>query len=317
MGTSEQTSGRQMDDATLQWIPADWPESLQAAVGHVGAALVALLAVLVGYLVASYVARAASRPICQRVDQTLGKFVGKVIYYGIMLAVIGLVLGSVGIEVGGLATILAAAGFAVGLAFQGTLSHFAAGVLLLVFRPFKVGDFVQVAGVMGTVDEIDLFTTTLDTPDNRRIIIPNSMISGSTIENISRHQHRRVEVNVGVAYEACIDRTREALTRACVVLQEQIVSGEGRGHSVLLSELGDHAVQWTVRAWVNASDFLAMREALTVEIKQQLDAAEIAIPFPQMDVHLHRLDGGDPTGLSSRTRPRLRHEAREIRRESV
>jgi small conductance mechanosensitive channel len=276
------------------------------------------LAIFIGYLFASYLSRVASGSVCRRVDQTLGKFIGKVIFYGVLLGVVGAVLSQVGVKLGGLATILAAAGFAIGLAFQGTLSNFAAGVLLLVFRPFKVGDFINAAGVMGKVNEIDLFTTTLDTPDHRRIIVPNSSISGSTIENVSYHRHRRAEVLVGVAYSADIDRTREALTNACLALGDRMVQGEGRGYMVILSDLGTSSVNWIVRAWVASTDFFAAREMLTVEVKRQLDSAGITIPFPQMDVHLFRegaIDGEFESGLNQRQRPRLRAMAADIRRD--
>ena len=289
------------------------------AAGYLLPAALAVLAIFIGYLVASYLSRVASGPVCRRVDQTLGKFIGKVIFYGVLLGVVGGVLSQVGVKLGGIATILAAAGFAIGLAFQGTLSNFAAGVLLLVFRPFKVGDFINAAGVMGKVNEIDLFTTTLDTPDHRRIIVPNSSISGSTIENVSFHRHRRAEVLVGVAYSADIDRTREALTQACLAMGDRVVQGEGRGHMVLMSDLGSSSVNWIVRAWVASADFFAAREMLTVHVKRHLDAAGITIPFPQMDIHLFRESGPESEsdlGLNQRQRPRLRAAASEASRES-
>jgi len=286
------------------------------AAGYLVTAVLAILAIFVGYLVARYLSRIASGPVCRRVDQTLGKFIGKVIFYAVMLGVTGGVLSQIGVKLGGLATILAAGGFAVGLAFQGSLSNFAAGVLLLVFRPFKVGDVIQAAGVMGKVNEIDLFTTTLDTPDFRRIIVPNSSISGNTIENVSFHPHRRAEVLVGVAYGACIDRTREALTQACLALGDSLVTGEGRGHTVMMTELGTSSVNWTVRAWVPSADFFVAREQLTVEVKRHLDAAGITIPFPQMDVHLVRQPDADEDRLSPpRQRPRLRTAAGGFGRE--
>lgn len=292
------------------------------AAGYLLPAAVSLLAIFMGYLVASYLSRVASGPVCRRIDQTLGQFIGKVIFYGVLLGVVGAVLSQIGVKLGGLATILAAAGFAVGLAFQGTLSNFASGVLLLVFRPFKVGDFINAAGVMGKVNEIDLFTTTLDTPDHRRIIVPNSSISGSTIENVSFHRHRRAEVLVGVAYSADVDRTREALTNACLALGDRVIEGEERGYAVILSDLGSSSVNWIVRAWVASSDFFAAKELLTIEVKRQLDAVGIGIPFPQMDVHLFREGEGEGTaendlGLSQRQRPRLRATAAEVRQQTT
>lgn len=287
------------------------------AIQYVVSACLALIAVLVGYLAATYLARIISGPVCKRVDETLGKFIGRTVFYAVMLSVFGVVLSQFDIKVGGVATILAAAGFAVGLAFQGTLSNFAAGVLLLVFRPFKVGDMINAAGMMGRVNEIDLFTTTLDTPDNRRIIVPNSAISGGTIENVSYHRHRRVEVIVGVAYASSLDATRNALTRAAESLKEKMIEGEGRGYAVILATLADSSVQWKVRIWANSVDYFAVSEQLTQAIKQELDAAAISIPFPQMDVHLHRIDAADATSSVPRNRPRLSMTARELRRETA
>ncbi|MGB7325309.1 MAG: mechanosensitive ion channel domain-containing protein, partial [Rubripirellula sp.] len=216
------------------------------------------------------------------------------------------VLSKLGAPLGGLAAMLAAAGFAVGLAFQGTLSNFASGVLMLVFRPFKVGDVVNAGGVMGKVNEIDLFTTTLDTPDNRRIIVPNSSISGGTIENISFHQHRRVEVLVGVDYNADLDQTRAALDVAVSHISEAVIQGEGRGAQVILSDLGASSVNWKVRAWVASKNYWPIHEALTAQVKRQLDGAGISIPFPQLDVHISRNEE------EAATRPRVRPSRREM-----
>jgi small conductance mechanosensitive channel len=170
--------------------------------------------------------------------------------------------------------------------------------------------------MMGRVNEIDLFTTTLDTPDNRRIIVPNSSISSGTIENISYHQHRRVEVLVGVAYAANIDATRAALTAAAASLAAMTIPGEGRGYTVILASLADSSVQWKVRVWARSIDFFAVTEQLTQAIKQELDAAKIQIPFPQMDVHLHRIDAAEKTRGTMPIRSRLSVAARELRREA-
>ncbi len=286
------------------------------AIEYVLPAACALLAIFVGYLVAKYLSRIISAPICKRVDETLGKFIGRITFYGVLLSVTGYVLNHIGIRMGGVATILAAAGFAIGLAFQGTLSNFSAGVLLLVFRPFKVGDMINAAGVMGKVNEIDLFTTTLDTPDNRRLVVPNSSISGGTIENVSFHKHRRVEVIVGVAYASSLDATRQALTAAAESIRDRLVEGEGRGYSVILATLADSSVQWKVRFWTASADFFPVTELLTQAIKRQLDINAIQIPFPQMDVHLYRDDAADE-GEALRQRPRLSVAAREVRREAV
>lgn len=259
--------------------------------GYLLPAVGALLAVMIGYMVASYLARVASGPVCRRVDQTLGKFLGRVIFYSVLLGVIAGVLSQIGVKLGGLATILAAAGFAIGLAFQGTLSNFAAGVMLLVFRPFKVGDMIVASGLTGKVNEIDLFTTTLDTPDHRRIILPNSSIFGSTIENISYHQVRRVEVAVSVAFQADLELTRETLHQAALDLGERMIQGEGRGHMVLLVDLTGNTLNWVVRAWVASTDFFPARDTLTAAVKARLQQAAIPIAYPHMNLHVHPTDG--------------------------
>lgn len=274
------------------------PAMLSAAIG--------LFVIFLGYLTAKYLMRVVSQPVCRRVDETLGKFVGKIVFYLIMFGVVGAVLSKLGAPLGGLAAMLAAAGFAIGLAFQGTLSNFASGVLMLVFRPFKVGDFVTAAGVSGKVNEIDLFTTTLDTPDNRRIIVPNSSIAGGTIENITHHRHRRIEVLVGVEYSADLQTTRIALTQAVENLSEFMIPGENRGSAVVLAGLGDSAVQWKVRLWVAASDYWPVNEKLIGEVKTQLDFAGIGIPFPQMDIHVKGDEGFLSMAGTTKVRPTRR-----------
>ena len=246
----------------------------------------AVLVLMIAFFVAKLIARLASVPICQRVDETLGRFVAKLIFYAIMtFAVLG-VLGMFGVSVASFAAVVAAAGFAIGLAFQGSLSNFAAGVLLLVFRPFKVGDVVCAAGLTATVTEIDLFHTVFDTFDNRRVIVPNSVISAGTIENISHHGQRRVNVDVGVDYAADIDHTREVLMAAAASLSEYLIDTEDRGASAKVSGLGDCSVNWSVRFWTTADDFGTVKEKLCIAIKQHLDRAGIDIPYPRMDVQL-------------------------------
>lgn len=249
--------------------------------------LSALLILVVAYFLSSFVSRLASQPITRRVDETLGRFIGKLVFYSIMTFTLLGILGMFGISVASFAAVIAAAGFAIGLAFQGTLSNFAAGILLLVFRPFKVGDVVSAGGITGKVYEIDLFSTTFDTPDNRRIIVPNSQIYGNTIENITFHQHRRVDVHVGVEYRAGIDETRAALTSAAESLRARLIDEEGRGYQVYLLELADSSVNWVIRFWTTAGDFWEVKELLTAAVKESLESQNISIPFPQMELHLN------------------------------
>ena len=251
-------------------------------------AITVLVVIVVAFFIASFLARMGSSPVRKRVDETLGRFVGKLIFYLIMVCAILGVLQYFGIGVASFAAVLAAAGFAIGLAFQGTLSNFSAGIMLLVFRPFKVGDVINAAGITAKVNEIDLFTTTFDTPDNRRIIVPNGAIASSTIENISFHAERRVDVSVGTDYGADLQKTRDTLTAAAESLKEFVIEGEGRGYQIVLGDLGDSAIGWTVRFWTSAGDYWAVKEKLTAAVKDHLDAAEIGIPYPQIDVHMQQ-----------------------------
>ena len=216
-------------------------------------------------------------------DETLSIFLAKLLRWSILLLVGMTCLGYFGIQTTGFAAIIGAAGLAIGLAFQGTLSNFAAGAMLLIFRPYKVGDVVNVAGYLGKVDEIELFTTTIDTLDRRRVIIPNSSIYGTVIENITFHGVRRAEVAVGAAYSADIDQTRAALERA-VRSVSLVVSDPSP--DVVLVELGNSSVNWMVRGYARRDQFADAKQAIIRAVKNELDHAGIGIPFPQLEIHI-------------------------------
>jgi small conductance mechanosensitive channel len=196
-------------------------------------------------------------------------------------------LGVFGVPVASFAAILAAVGFAVGLALQGTLSNFASGVMLLLFRPFKAGDVVNAAGITAKVVAIDLFTTQFDTFDNRRIIVPNGSIFGSTIENVSFHPIRRADLAIGVSYDADLRQTREVLQRVADSVEGRLPDDEApAAPQVYLTGLGASSVDYAVRVWTTSADLWTVKERLAVDAKNALDAAGIGIPYPQMDVHL-------------------------------
>ncbi|MEM7627254.1 MAG: mechanosensitive ion channel domain-containing protein [Planctomycetota bacterium] len=278
-------TGEKAGDLVSDAFGGDTDALTQLAVDYGLPAVLMLLVLIVAYFVGKFLGRAVSSPVTKKVDPTLGKFTGKLVFYIVMIGALLGVLGKVGVSVASFAAVIAAAGFAVGLAFQGTLSNFAAGVMLLVFRPFKVGDVINAAGITAKVDEIDLFTTSFDTPDNRHIVVPNSSIFGSTIENITHHPERRVDVAVGCDYSASLDKTREVLTKAVESVEGRI-DGEGRGFQIFLSELGGSSVDWAVRVWFPTADYWAKKEELIRAVKMHLDDAGIGIPFPQMDVHV-------------------------------
>ena len=246
----------------------------------------ALVILFIAFLLSAWVRRILLGAMTRaKLDITLAKFISNAAKWGILVLAVLMVLSVFGIQTASFAVVIGALGLAIGLAFQGTLSNVASGMMLLIFRPFKVGDVVNLAGTVCKVDEIQLFFTTVDTFDNRRVIIPNSKIFGEVIENITYHQKRRADVVVGVAYSADIDETRAALERAVERVEKKL---EGEPHQVWLDSLGDSAVVWHLRVWCNTADWGDCRQEIIKRAKESLDEAEIGIPFPQMDVHFFR-----------------------------
>lgn len=244
----------------------------------------ALLLLVVTLVAAGWAQRVVFRSLDREtLDATLTRFAAKAARYTVLILGGLAILSVFGISVASFAAILAAGAFAIGLALQGTLGHFAAGTMLLIFRPFKVGDFVSVAGISGKVVEIELFTTLFDTPDNRRIVVPNGEIFGTTIENVTFHPTRRVDVNVGTDYGADLQETRAILEE---VARSSAKVLKDPAPQVYLNELGGSSINWVVRVWTDTPDYWGVRERVTQEVKDALDRAEIGIPFPQMDVHL-------------------------------
>ncbi len=248
-----------------------------------GGKILAVIVLLVVAWVLGAWARRAIGTLLERpqVDRTLGRFLGNFARWVIFVMAIVLCLGLFGFNITGVAALVGAAGLTIGLALQGSLSNLAAGVMILVLRPFKIGDLIQVAGHTGKVDDIDLFNTKVDTGDNRRLILPNGQIFGSVMENITHHPWRRCDVVVGTAYAADLKRTRAALRKAGESLS---MRDSSKQVDVLLQNLGNNAVEWTVRVWVPTADFLVCKDQLIESIKNHLDGEEISIPFPQMEV---------------------------------
>ena len=246
-------------------------------------AFLALAVAWISYIIASAVGRYVGGLVSRKVDLTLGKFLTKAVRNLLMIVVAMGVLSYFNVDVTGLAAVLAAISFAIGMALQGTLGNFASGVMLLLFRPFKVDDYIVLSDTEGTVEEIDLFTTRINTLDNRHVIVPNGEIFGSKLENYTRNKLRRVDVNVGAAYSANLDRTREALERAVMSVPEGVTSPPPQ---VYLNQLGASSVDWQLRVWCEPVNYWGVKENLTAAAKQQLDLANIGIPFPQMDIHV-------------------------------
>ena len=284
-------------DAARAWdglrtgdVAAAWPLLEQFVLPLIFAVLILLVGLFASRILSGMLTRGLRRA---RLDETLVRFFGKLVFYAGLVFTLISTVSYLGIPMTSFAAALAAAGFAIGMALSGTLSSFAAGIMLLIFRPFKVGDVVAVAGLgVAKVHAIELFQTTLDTFDNRRFIVSNKEVFDNSIENLSHHPERRIEVNVGTDYDADLVRVREVLNAACDSLSELRVDGEGRGHQVYLLQMGASSIDWAVRFWAPSADFASTKEKLTEAVRVHLDQADISIPFPQMDVHLEAASTG-------------------------
>lgn len=244
----------------------------------------AIVLLIIGRWVAGKVGRSVRRSLEKaKVDSVLVPFFSGLANYTVLAVVIIAVLSLFGIQTTSLVAVLATAGLAIGLALQGTLSNFAAGVMLLMFRPFKIGDYVEVGGSAGSVAEVGLFSSVLNTPDNVQITVPNSAIFGQTIKNYSANEIRRIDLVVGVSYGDDLGRAMQILSD--VIAKESRVLAEP-APTVAVAELGDSSVNLVVRPWVKGTDYWPTRFDLVRNIKEQLEAGGCSIPFPQRDVHV-------------------------------
>ena len=217
------------------------------------------------------------------VDATLIPFVAKLVYYGVLAVVVIAVLNRLGVATTSVVAIFGAAGLAVGLALQGTLGNFASGVMLLVFRPFSLGDFVDAGGTAGTVMEIGIFSTTLKSPDNIKITVPNSQVYGATISNFNGYDTRRIDLVMGISYDDDIQTAIETI-QGIVTADERVLSDPAP--QIAVSNLGDSSVDLVVRPWCASGDYWPLRFDLTRRLKEGLETAGCSIPYPQRDVHM-------------------------------
>ena len=244
----------------------------------------ALAVLIIGRWVAGMVRKAVRRSLKRgSVDESLIPFLESMAYYVVITITIIAVMNLFGIQTTSLIAVVGAAGLAVGLALQGTLSNFAAGAMLLVFRPFKIGDFVEVGGSAGTVAQIGVFTTTLNTPDNVVILIPNSQVYGQSIKNFSGNDTRRVDMVMGISYGDDIGKAIEVI-KAIIDRDDRVLADPAP--VVAVAELGDSSVNIVVRPWSKGSDYWGLKFDLTRAFKEELEAAGCSIPFPQRDVHV-------------------------------
>jgi small conductance mechanosensitive channel len=223
----------------------------------------------------------------QDVDKTLETFICNLVSMALLVVVVIAAIGALGVETTSFIAIFGAAGLAVGLALQGSLSNFASGVLIVLFRPYRVGDWVEAAGISGSVEQVQILTTILKTGDNKQIIVPNSQIMDSIITNYSANDTSRIDMVVGVSYSDDLDNVRSTL-QDLVAADDRILKEPAV--TIAVSELADSSVNFVVRPWVSTADYWGVKFDLTEAIKKRFDKEDIAFPFPQQDVHLYRED---------------------------
>ena len=244
----------------------------------------AIIIFLIGRWLAKIISRWIEKALIKsRFDKTLAKFVKNLSQIVLLVFVVMAALAPLGVETTQFAVVVGAAGLAIGLALQGSLANFASGFLMIIFRPFKVGDFIEAAGVKGTVKEIQIFNTIVNTPDNIRVIIPNAHLTGGNVLNYTINGTRRVDLVVGISYEDDLKKAKQVI--------EGVLAGDDRvlkdpSPTVAVYELGDSSVNFVVRPWVKSADYWDAYFDITSKVKLALDENGISIPYPQQDVHL-------------------------------
>ncbi len=277
-----------MNELKVPDFAVDWTglyQDFQMVGLDLGIRLIAAIAIFfIGRIVVRFVTNGIRKVLeSQEVDKILESFVSNLVYWTLMTVVIIAAINQIGVQTTSLIAIMGAAGLAVGLAMQGSLANFAAGVLIVMFRPYRVGDFVEVAGVAGAVVQVGILTTILKTGDNKQIIVPNAQIMSSIITNYSANDTRRVDLVIGIGYDDDIDKARDTI-RALVDADDRILKDPAC--LIAVSELADSSVNFVVRPWVKSADYSAVNFALTEAIKRRFDKEGISFPYPQQDVHL-------------------------------
>jgi small conductance mechanosensitive channel len=268
-----------------QWLKeVDTEIFIQYAIDYSVNLIGALLVFLIGKLIAKGIVKFVRNLMGKsELDPIIVSFLSNILYAILFTLVVIAAISTLGVETTSLAAVIAAAGLAIGLSLQNSLSNFASGILVIVFRPFKVGDYIEAGGTAGVVEEVNVFTSHLKTPDNCAVVVPNAQITGGVIKNYSAKKQRRIDLVIGVGYEDDLKKTKSVL--------EEILSNHEKVLSkpeplVALSELADSSVNFVVRPWVKTDDYWDVRFDLMMAIKERLDAENISIPYPQSDVHV-------------------------------
>ncbi|MCG5049588.1 small-conductance mechanosensitive channel MscS [Pectobacterium brasiliense] len=270
-------------DQAGNWLVTHQNLFLQYAVNIVAA----LVILIVGLVIARIVSGTINKLMVNRsIDSTVADFLSALVRYGIIAFTLIAVLSRVGVQTASVIAVLGAAGLAVGLALQGSLANFAAGVLLVIFRPFRTGEWVDLGGVSGSVTQVQIFSTTLRTSDGKIIVVPNGKIIAGNIINSSREPDRRTEIIVGVAYEADIDVVKKLL--GDIVAADERIQHD-KGVTIRLNEMAASSLNFVVWVWTTNGNAQAVYWDLLESFKRVLDEHRIGIPYPQMDVHLHNL----------------------------
>ncbi|MBN3193631.1 MULTISPECIES: small-conductance mechanosensitive channel MscS [Pectobacterium] len=268
-------------DQAGDWLVTHQSLFLQYAVNIVAA----LVILIVGLVIARIVSGTLNKVMINRsIDSTVADFLSALVRYGIIAFTLIAVLSRVGVQTASVIAVLGAAGLAVGLALQGSLANFAAGVLLVIFRPFRTGEWVDLGGVSGSVTQVQIFSTTLRTADGKIIVVPNGKIIAGNIINSSREPDRRTEIIVGVAYDADIDVVKKLL--GDIVAADERIQHD-KGVTIRLNEMAASSLNFVVWVWTTNGNAQAVYWDLLESFKRVLDEHRIAIPYPQMDVHLH------------------------------
>lgn len=246
----------------------------------------AILIFYVGRMVAKAVRRFLEKTLLKRaVDKAVVSFVCGIVYAVIMIATVLMALSQVGVQTTSFIAILGAAGLAIGLALQGSLANFASGILIILFRPFKSGDFIDAGGITGTVDKIEIFQTIMKTPDNKLVIVPNAQITGSAITNYSAEATRRVDLTIGISYDSDLRKAKQILED--IIKNDERVLAEPAA-AIKVGALADSSVNILVRPWVKSADYWGVYWDTLEKVKLTFDEQGIGIPFPQMDVHIKK-----------------------------
>ncbi len=268
----------------------DLIETIQTKIADYGLQVLGALAILI---IGMWVAKMLKKGIAKlmersKVDPTLISFVSSLAHVGLQICVIIAALDTLDVKTTSFIAILGAAGLAVGLALQGSLSNFAAGVLMIIFKPFKVGELIEAGGTLGVVQEIGIFTTVINTLDNRKTIVPNAKLTDDSITNYSANNTRRVDLVAGISYGDDIDKARTAIQAALAEVPGIL---ESPAPDIFVKEMADSSVNFAVRPWCRPADYWAVYFGVTEAIKKRFDAEDITIPFPQRDVHLYEHKG--------------------------